>query len=282
MNEKLEAARRNLNDAETGGIAAEDYTVPDMGEYVLMPGNPRRISLMAAQWDEGTQKEYDLNRGYRAATGEYKGTHIAAMSTGMGGPNLELPLTTMASVGVNTFIRVGTTGAIQPGINIGDIIINDSSVRLDGTSRQYIRDEYPSAASYEVTMALVQACENLGFTYHVGTGCTTASFYAGQSRPSFGGYKRSDCEDDYRDMQAAGILNYDMEGAALFTMARLFGLRAGMCASVIVQRVTGEAREDGGEKRACMVGAEAIRLLTEWDKKKKAAGKKYLSADMMK
>ena len=83
-------------------------------------------------------------------------------------------------------------------------------------------------------------------------------------------------------MQAAGILNYDMEGAALFTMARLFGLRAGMCASVIVQRVTGEAREDGGEKRACMVGAEAIRLLTEWDKKKKAAGKKYLSADMMK
>ena len=72
MSEKLESARRNLSDAETGGIATEGFTVPDMGEYVLMPGNPRRISLMAAQWDEGTQKEYDLNRGYRAATGEYK------------------------------------------------------------------------------------------------------------------------------------------------------------------------------------------------------------------
>lgn len=56
MNEKLEAARRNLNDAETGGIAAEGYTVPDMGEYVLMPGNPRRISLMLPSGMRGPRR----------------------------------------------------------------------------------------------------------------------------------------------------------------------------------------------------------------------------------
>lgn len=76
----------------------------------------------------------------------------------------------------------GTTGAIQEGIRIGDIIINDSNVRLDGTSHLYVRDEYPAAASYEVVLALVQACENLGLRYHVGTGCTCASFYTGQCR----------------------------------------------------------------------------------------------------
>ena len=267
----IEKARQGLSDAETGGIATEGFTVPDMGEYALLPGNPRRISLMAGQWDEGTSKEYDLNRGYRACTGAYKGTPLTAMSTGMGGPNLELPLTTMAAAGVNTFIRVGTTGAIQKGIQIGDIIINDCNVRLDGTSRQYVMEEYPSAASPEVVMALVQACENLGFRYHVGVGCTTASFYAGQSRASFGGYKRQDAD-----------ALYDMEGAALFTLARLFGLRAGMCASVIVQRETGEAYEDGGEARACLVGAEAIHILTRWDKEKRKQGKKYLCPDIMK
>lgn len=281
MGNEVEKARQGLSDAETGGVATEGFTVPDMGEYALLPGNPRRISIMAKQWDEGTAKEYDLNRGYRATTGKYKGTHVTAMSTGMGGPNLELPLTTMAAAGVNTFIRIGTTGAIQEGINIGDIIINDCSVRLDGTSRQYVRDEYPSAASPEVVMALIQACENLGFTYHVGVGCTTASFYAGQSRSSFGGYKRQDADADFRDLQSAKVLNYDMEGAALFTLARLFGLRAGMCASVIVQRVTGEAYEDGGEERACLVGAEAIRILTKWDEEKKKRGKKYLSPEIM-
>ena len=141
MSENIEKARQGLSVAETGGVATEGFTVPDMGEYALLPGNPKRVSLMAAQWDEGTTKEYDLNRGYRAATGEYKGTHLTAMSTGMGGPNLELPLTTMAAAGVNTFIRVGTTGAIQEGINIGDIIINDCNVRLDGTTRMYVMDE---------------------------------------------------------------------------------------------------------------------------------------------
>jgi uridine phosphorylase len=278
----VEPGRKGLSDAETGGIITEGFVAPNMGEYVLLPGNPGRISLMAGQWDDGSAKEYDLNRGYRAATGTFKGTRIAAMSTGMGGPNLELPLTSLSSAGVRTFIRVGTTGAIQEGINIGDIIINDCSVRLDGTSGQYVRKEYPSAASYECVLALIQACENLGVTYHVGVGCTTASFYAGQSRTGFGGYKLQKADADYEDMRSANVLNYDMEGSALFTLARLFGLRAGMCASVIVQRVTGEVYEDGGEARACLVGAEAIRILTGWDKKKEILGKKHICADVLK
>lgn len=97
MAEGVEEARRNLSEAETGGAVTEGFTVPNMGEYALLPGNPRRIHLMASQWDEGSVKEYSLNRGYCAATGTFKGTQITAMSTGMGGPNLELPLTTMAS-----------------------------------------------------------------------------------------------------------------------------------------------------------------------------------------
>lgn len=281
MAEKIEKARQGLSDAEIGGIATEGYVVDDMGGYTLMPGDPKRISIMAAQWDEGTAREYDLTRGHRSATGKYKGTPISAMSTGVGGPSLELPLHVLAASGVHTFIRVGTTGAIQPGINMGDIIINDCNVRLDGTSHLYVRDEYPAAASFEVTMALAQACENLGFTYHIGVGCTAASFYAGQSRTSFGGYKRSDMMDSFEDMRSAGVLNYEMEGSALFTMARLFGLRAGMCASVIAQRLDGDFYEDGGEKRACLVGAEAVRLLTEWDAKKMAVGKPYIVPSLL-
>ena len=282
MSKYYEEAREGLSDAELGGMATEGYLVPDMGDYVLMPGDPQRVTLMASQWDEGSTKEYDLKRGYRAATGTYHGTRICCMSTGMGGPNLELPLTCMAAGGIKTFIRVGTTGAIQEGINIGDIIINDCSVRLDGTSQLYVREEYPSAASFEVTMALVEACENLGYTYHVGVGCTTSSFFAGQSRVSYGGYKLSRAEEDMKDLQSAGVLNYDMEGSALFTMARIFGVRAGMCASVIAQRLTGEFYDDGGEKRACLAGAEAIRILTDWDQKKKAAGKKYFFPGLLK
>lgn len=277
----VDTARQGLSEADTGGSITEGFLAPGMGEYTLLPGNPGRISLMAGQWDEGSAREYDLNRGYRAATGTFHGAPISAMSTGMGGPNLEFPLTTLASAGVHTFIRVGTTGTIQENVKLGDIIINDCSIRLDGTSQLYVREEYPSAASYEVVMALVQACENLGFTYHVGVGCTTGSFYAGQLRPSFGGYRRQSMEAEFEDLRAAKVLNFDMEGSALFTLARLFGLRAGMCASVIVHRLTGEVADEGGEARACLVGAEALRLLIEWDKKKQAAGKGYIYPSLL-
>ncbi len=243
--------------------------------YVLLPGDPERIDKMAAQWDEGS-RVIALDRGQRAAIGAYRGAELGAWSTGIGGPSAEGVLTRLAEAGTHTFIRVGTTGAIQEDIRIGDIIINDSHVRLDGTSGLYVMDEYPAAASYEVVLALIQACENLGLRYHVGTGCTCASFFTGQCRTTYGGYRPSHLDDLFSDLRGAGVLNFEMEGATVVTLSRLFGKRAGMCAAVVAQRLTGEWEETPqGEKNACLAGAEAVRILTEWDKKKAEKNKKY-------
>ena len=133
-----------------------------------------------------------------------------------------------------------------------------------------------AAASYEVVLALVQACENLGLRYHVGTGCTCASFYTGQCRTSYGGYRPSHLDADFADLRQAGVLNFEMEGATVTTLSRIFGKRAGMCASVVAQRITGEWDETAeGEYNACLAGAEAVRILTEWDRKKAEQGKRY-------
>ena len=272
--------QRGYSAADTGGAESMFGDMP-IAEYVLMPGSPNRIDLMAEQWDNGA-KIKRLDREYRIATGSYQGTPISAVSSGIGGPSLEIPFTHLLNRGVNTIIRVGSTGALREDIKIGDIIINDSNVRLDGTSRLYVRDEFPSAAAYDVTLALIEACERLGYTYHVGTGCTSASFYAGQGRPAFGGYKRSDCDDLFDDMTNASVLNFEMEGAALFTLSRLFGVRAGMCAAVIANRVTGEWQKHSSEDKSCLAGAEAVRILAGWDALKKKNGKKYFSAGLMK
>lgn len=272
MEKVVDSARQGLSASELGHVdTAAPETAPG---YVLLPGDPNRIALMASQWDES--REYTLSRAQRAAVGTYHGARIGAWSTGVGGASTEPVLTDLASRGAHTFIRVGTTGAIQEGIEIGDIIINDSHVRLDGTSRLYVRDEYPACASYEVVAALVQACENLGLRYHVGTGCTCASFYTGQCRTGYGGYRPSWLDDMFPDMRAAGVLNFEMEGAAVITLSRLFGKRAAMCASVVAQRITGKWDETAqGEYNACLAGAEALRILSQWDEKKRQAGKRY-------
>lgn len=88
---------------------------------------------------------------------------ISVTSTGGigGGPSTAIAVEELAAIGgADTFIRVGSTGAIQPGIEIGDLIIAKAAVRLDGTSKQYVRVEYPAVADLEVTLALIEAAES--------------------------------------------------------------------------------------------------------------------------
>lgn len=279
MTKVIEESRKNLPASDTGDGNFFDGTY--VNPKVLMPGCPDRVKIMASQWDEGADF-WPRERGFAVASGTFKGAPITAVSHGIGGGSMENPLMAILPHNVDCLIRVGSTGTLREDIKIGDLIINDSNVRLDGTSNMYVRDEFPSAANYEVTMALVQACENLGFRYHVGTGCTTCSFFAGQGRPSYGGYEKSDRKAFFNDMKSAGVINFEMEGATLLTLARLFGVRAGMIAAVVANRITGEWAEHSGEEKACLAGAEAIRILTEWDAAKKRHGKAYFCPSMLK
>lgn len=263
---------RSANQVQAHWLGA--FEKGQLGRYMLLPGDPDRVTTMADQWDSAT--EYPLARGMRLALGEYRGTAISAFSTGMGSPSAEIALNEVASLGADTFIRVGTTGALQPGLNNGELVINEACVRLDGTSPNYARPEYPAAASYEVTLALIQAAEGRKEPHHVGVGATTSSFYAGQGRSSYNGF-RGVTTGIVEEMQAAGVLNFEMEGAALLTMSRLFGLRAGVVCSIIAQRIDDVWEDAGGVERACRVAAEAVHLLDQWDQLKAQNNKCYYS-----
>ena len=235
--------------------------------YFLLPGDPNRVNIMASQWDEGAEI-FDLARRERAATGTYQGSPIGAHATGMGGPSAEIYLTDLLNRDVHTFIRVGTTGTLQDDVKIGDIIINDACVRLDGTSDLYVMKEFPAAADYQVTAALVAACEKLGYRYHVGTGCTCSSFFTGQCRTTYNDYRPAYCDNLFNDLRQANVLNFEMEAATSLTMCRIVGKRAGMVATVVAHRITGEWKEDPeAEAKACKVAAEAMHILYEWDQK---------------
>ncbi len=248
----------------------------DLPRYVLLPGDPDRVDLMAGQWDDA--KVIGLPRGYRAASGTYKGVRIGAVSTLVGAPSLELILTDLVKLGIDTFIRVGTCGTLREEIAPGSLIVNDSAVRLDGTSHLYVRPEFPAVAAHEVTFALVDAIVATGRAYRLGTAATTGSFVAGQGRAGFGDYLSPEGERIFEEMQRAGVLNFEMETAALLTIARLYGLRAGAVCSVIANRITGVWDESGGIARACLIAAEAIKRLTEWDAKARSAGHGHIAA----
>ena len=243
----------------------------DVARYVLLPGDPERVPKISSLWNEA--REVAFHREYRTHTGRYKGVPISVTSTGIGGPSTAIAVEELAAIGANTFIRVGSTGAIQPGIEIGDLIIAKAAVRLEGTSKQYVRVEYPAVADLEATLALIEAAESLDLRYHLGITASTDSFYLGQGRPGLNGYFPSFARDIVDDLRQANVTNFEMEAATLFTLAGVYGLRAGCVCAVFANRVTDEFGK-AGEREAAMVASEAVKILAERDEEKERAGKR--------
>ena len=246
----------------------------DLAEYLLMPGDPERVQKIVKFWDSA--HAVSRHREFYSFTGEYKGVPISTISTGIGPACMAIAVNEASRIGVNTFIRVGSTGAIQRDISCGDLVISTAAVRFDGTSNCYIMPEYPAVANYEILLALIEAAETLKIgKYHVGVTATTADFYAGQSRPTKPRF-RGESQNLLPTLQAAGVLNLDMETATLFTLATLFGLRSASICAVYANRSTNEFKPHQGEEEAIRVANEAIKILSEWDALKSNKKKRWL------
>jgi uridine phosphorylase len=246
----------------------------DLAEYLLVPGDPDRVPKIVKFWDSA--REIATHREFRSFTGKYKGVGVSALSSGIGPASMAIAVNEASNVGVKTFIRVGSTGAIQKDISCGDVIISSSAVRLDCTSNCYIIPEYPAVASYEALLALIEAAETLGIdNYHVGITATTADFYAGQSRKIPAACSLG-MENLLPMLQKAGVLNFEMETATLYVLATLFGLRAASVCAVYGNRLTGEFIPGAGEENAIKIANEAVKTLSEWDAIKRRKKRKWL------
>ena len=244
----------------------------DVAEYVLLPGDPHRVPIVAGMWDRAEKiAEY---REHVTYTGEVDGIPISATSTGAGGMSTTSTIEELADIGAKTFIRVGTCAVLQDGIEPGDLIINTAAVRHDGSSDQYVEMNYPAVANLEVTMALIQAAERLGARYHVGVGFSHGAFYCGVGRPGFGGYTQSWIQNIQPDMKRARVLNFEAEAAAIFTLSSLFGLRAGCICTAVVSFASDrfEYKQEAIDKNL-LVATEAVRILHEWERIKQETGK---------
>lgn len=245
----------------------------DIARYVLLPGDPARVKRIAEGWDEA--KKVSEHREFVTYTGRYKRAEISCTSTGIGGPAAAIAMEELLRIGADTFIRVGTTGALRKEIAVGDVIITSASVRFDGTTSQYVWGGYPASSSYEVILALIEAAELNRVRYHVGITASADSFYTGQGRPGFRSYMPSWSRSIIEDAKQANVLNFEMESSTLLTLANIYGVRAGSVCAVIANRETDEFLQDAGVEDAIKVANESVRILNEWDQAKSRLRKKY-------
>jgi uridine phosphorylase len=236
----------------------------EVGDYVLVPGDPGRTPMIAKYLDDA--REVAFSREYRTFTGTVGGVPVSTMSTGMGGPSVAIGVEELGELGVHTFLRVGTCGAAQPEIKMGDLVIALGAVRSEGTPNGYVPLEYPAVASLDVVEALVEAARASGARYHVGIIRSVDALYSDLVPDSM---PRPHLRDELEMWSRAGVLSNDMETSTLFVVARLRKFRAGTINLCVDELGAGEIHhlDPGYMDRMLRVAVDAVRLLIEKDKR---------------
>ena len=223
--------------------------------YALLPGDPGRLDRIADLLTDVEELAY--NREYRSLRGYYQGVPVLAVSTGIGGASTTIAVEELVRIGVKSMIRIGSCGALQPDIRLGDLILVNGAVRDDGASDTYIDSIFPAIPDTELLIACMESAKELKAEYHVGIARSHDSFYI----------------DDEEEVSAywaeKGVLGSDMETAALFIVGGLRGVKTASILNTVVeseenledninQYTSGESQMMEGERKEILTALHAF------------------------
>lgn len=226
-------------------------------QIALLPGDPGRVDVIAgaiAKRSGAPVLTLASNREFTTCLTEISGKRIVVTSTGIGGPSACIAIDELAQLGIRTFIRVGTTGAIQNRIRTGDCIITTGAVRLDGASTHYAPIEFPAVAHHEIVAALIEGAKKAGVRFHAGISASTDAFYPGEERKdSFQRHILRRLRGLTDELRGLNVLNYEMESSAVLTLTAAMGLKGGCITGVVNRGSTGRITKESLKK-----GEEAV------------------------
>jgi len=237
----------------------------DVGRYVFLPGDPGRCEKIASYFDNPELIAY--NREYKTYTGTLLGEKVSVTSTGIGCPSTAIAVEELIKIGADTFIRIGTSGGMQPGTRTGDVAVVNSAIRDEGTTLHYMPPEFPALADINVVAAMRSGAEKAGIPYRVGPTQSKDSFF-GEVEPD-----RMPVADRLNRRWKAwidgGAICSEMEASAIFIISAIHRTRAGG----VMLMASMEDKEDPEERealwdidRAISVAIEGLKILIEKDK----------------
>ncbi len=204
-------------------------SVGDIGEYVLLPGDPARSDIVAKYLDDAQLMAN--NREHRTFTGTYKGVKISVTSTGMGCPSTAIAAEELINIGAKALIRIGSSAALDPNIKIGDLMISIAAMKNEGTSKFYVPESFPAVPDFELTHCLVNTAKEMtaetGEAVYTGFSSTDDAFYG--ETPEF-----------IESLRKLKIMNIEMEASAIYTIGHLRGVRTACICGTSGNLTTGE------------------------------------------
>lgn len=189
-----------------------------IGRYIFLPGSSERAAQIAEHFSQVTVKKH--SRGHDLHLGKIADIDVAAISSGMGAPSMDIIATELLALGAKRLLRVGTAGTMQPYVKVGSLVVANACVRDDGCSIHYMPIEVPALSSMLMIQAANQAMEKMQLQdkIFVGPIRTKSSLYAREF--TFGALSKEN--QRYEEiLHDTGIIASEMETAQLFTLGML-------------------------------------------------------------
>jgi len=198
----------------------------DFAKTVLMPGDPLRAKFIAENFLQNAKLVNNV-RGIQGYTGDYNGTRVSVMASGMGMPSMGIYSYELYNFfGVDNIIRIGSAGAMQENIRVRDIVIGMGACTNSNYASQYnLPGTFAPVCSYELLKKCTETAQDLGLRYHVGNLLSSDTFYGGDSSA----------------FAKMGVMAVEMEAAALYMNALACGKNALAICTVSDHLITGEA-----------------------------------------
>ena len=188
-------------------------TPADFGQTVLMPGDPLRAKYIAEHFLKDPVLVNNV-RGVQGYTGSYKDVRVSVMASGMGMPSIGIYSRELyEAYDVKNIMRIGSAGAIQPDINLKDIVMAmGASMDSNYQAQFHLMGTFAPICSFEMLHAATQSAEELGAVYHVGNILSSDFFYDDDEGVP-------EALDPKKNWQKMGIMAIEMESAALYLNA---------------------------------------------------------------
>jgi uridine phosphorylase len=223
----------------------------------IITGDPTRVPIIAKFLSPSHNNKVRSSRGFLSYQCHFDDKEVLVISTGIGAPSTAIVVEELVELGVGLIIRLGTCGAIQKHIHVGDLIIPTGSVRDEGTSMQYVDMSYPAVPDFHTLYLLVSYAKQQDNPFHVGIVHSKDAYY---SEKIGGQLDQHKARQRWEDLTKFGILSTEMESSALFILG---SLRKIQTASILINvgKVTDPDVFSQSLRNATIIIREAISSL---------------------
>jgi uridine phosphorylase len=197
----------------------------DVGKYAIVPGPKDRLDVLIKKI-ENPVKNFSFME-YTMFTGSYQGIKVTAMNGGRFSTDTSITAEVMCNAGIENIIRIGTCGALDENIKVGDLVVVDTVIRGDGVTPYYVDKDFKTIADKKITDTMFNIAKEMGANVHRGCAWTTDALLR-------------ETREIVEAKRKEGAIAVDMVSSTLLTIAQTYKIKAASILAVSDNVITGE------------------------------------------